>query len=259
MTIKAHYQEIIRDIMRENGVPPLYQPGYVVPQDAGLNEVLQYTDFYVGQGNDTQPNAQQHYRYRRYQELLSTVEPSGQREALVDLGCGAGLFSWVFLDWATQKGVALDDVDLYGLDHSLAMICLAREIRARLVHHIPTYPELHYSRELKGLLRKLRDNHQRGTDYTITFGHVLAQAHTSDDVDVFVRAIVCILGLMDAGTNCMMLAVDARSASIPFAEGWSALLQGLESASIRYEEQEVRRTPINDSERAKVVWLCRVG
>ena len=259
MTIRARYQGIIRDIMRDNDVSLLYQPGYVVPQDAGLNEVLQYTDFYVGQGNDTQPNAQQHYRYRRYQELLSTVEPSGQREALVDLGCGAGLFSWVFLDWATQKGVALDDVDLYGLDRSLAMICLAREIRARLVHHILRYPELHYSRELKGLLRKLRDNHQRRTDYTITFGHVLAQAHTPDDVSAFVRAIVNILKLMGGGSNCKILAVDARSASISFAAGWSALLHSLESANIRYEEQEVRTTPINDNECAKVALLCQGG
>ena len=89
MTIKAHYQEIIRDIMRETGVPPLDQPGYMVYRDAGLGEALQYTDYYVGKGNDSQQNAQQHYRYRRYRELLNRVGPSGRREAHVDLGCGA--------------------------------------------------------------------------------------------------------------------------------------------------------------------------
>ena len=242
--------------MRENDVGPLYQPGHVVSKDAGFKEVLQYTDFYVGKGNDTQPNAQPHYRYRRYQELLSCVEPSGQREAHVDLGCGSGLFSWVFIDWATEKGFELEHVDLYGLDHSLAMICLAREIRTRLLQHIPSYPELHYSHKLKRLLRRLRDNHQRGTDYTITFGHVLAQSHAADDVNGFARVIVDILKLTDARSNCMMLAVDARSAGVPFTEGWSSLLESLETAKIEYDEQEVPTTVINDGECAKMASLC---
>lgn len=94
MKIKDRYQEIIRDIMAEYAIRPTSQPGHVVQKDAGFREVLQHTEHYVGGGNDTQP----HYRYLRYRELLNDLEPSGRREAHVDIGCGAGLFSWTFLD-----------------------------------------------------------------------------------------------------------------------------------------------------------------
>ena len=251
MRIKPRYQRIIRDIMKEYDVGLSSQPGHVVQKDAGFRKVLQYTEHYVGGGNDTQP----HYRYRRYRELLNSLQPSGRREAHVDIGCGAGLFSWTFLDWATAKGVDHDQVDLYGLDHSPAMICLAQEIRTRLMLDIPEYPELHYSHKVKPLLSELTANHQQGTDYTITFGHVLAQAHAPADVKVFTRVILDILKLIDDGSNCFVVAVDALSASIPFAEGWCSLITSLESANIRHKRHEVTRTSINDCSRARVVSL----
>ena len=251
MRIKPRYQCIIRDILKEYDVGPSSQPGHVVQKDAGFREVLQHTEHYVGGGNDTKP----HYRYNRYRELLDDLEPSGRREAHVDIGCGAGLVSWTFLDWATAKGVDHGQVDLYGLDHSPAMIRLAQEIRTKLMPDMPKYPELHYSHKVKPLLRELTGNHQQGTDYSITFGHVLAQAHAPADIKIFTRVILDILKLTDDGSNCFVVAVDARSASIPFAEGWCSLMTSLESANIRYKRHEVTRTSINDCSRAKVASL----
>ena len=256
MRIKVLYKRVIRDIMKDHGISPSYR-GHVVAKDATFEHVVQYTDHYVGTGNDQQPNARPDYRYRRYHELLSYIEPCGRRAAHVDLGCGAGLFSWVFLDWATDKDVDPEHIDLYGLDRSSAMICLAQEIRARLMCHISSYPEVRYSHKVKRLLRKLKDGHQKRTDYTVTFGHVLAQAHSPNDVRAFTRVIVRILKLMDSRSNCKMLAVDARNdgARAAFNEGWRSLLKSLESANIGYAEQPVSKTFINDDGCARIASL----
>ena len=254
MRIQTLYKSIIRDIMKDHEIRPT-SPGHLVGKKAGFDEVVQHTDHYIGMGNDEQTNARPDYRYRRYEELLSTLKPPARREAHVDLGCGAGLFSWVFLDWAAAKRLDRGNVELYGLDHCPAMIRLAREIRARLVPRIPNYPELRYCDNATALLQSLTENHRRDTDYTITFGHVLAQAHTPDSIDAFTRVIVHILKLIDAQSSCMVLAVDARNADIPFAEGWSSLLKSLDNASIGFEQDEVRKTPINDSRCARIASL----
>ena len=166
-----------------------------------------------------------------------------------------GCFLGPFLDWATTNGVDHGEVDLYGFDHSPAMIYLAKEIRARLIQDIPDYPELHYGRDLDLLLQELKNNYRESSDYTITFGHVLAQAHAPADIKAFTRVILDILKLMDDGSNCFVVAVDARGASIPFAEGWCSLMMSLEGANIRYKRHEVKRTSINDCGRARVASL----
>ena len=254
MRIKALYQHVIRDIMEDHDISPSSR-GYLVTKTAGFDEVLQHTDYYIGMGNDEQPNARPDYRYRRYIELLDTLKPSARREAHVDLGCGAGLFSWVFLDWAAANRLDHGNVELYGLDHCPAMIGLAQEIRARLRPHIPNYPELRYCDNASALLQALTENHRKDTDYTITFGHVLAQAHTPDSIDAFTRVIAHILKLIDAQPSCMVLAVDARNAGEAFGEGWSSLLKSLDNASIRYEQDEVRETLINDNRCARIASL----
>ena len=239
--------------MKEYDVSLSSRPRHVVQKDAGFREVLQHTEHYVGGGNDTQP----HYRYRRYLELLQRFKASGRRKANVDIGCGAGLFSWVFLDWATAAGVGLERLDLYGFDHSPSMICLAQEIRARLLPDMPGYPELNYSHDLGLLLQKLKNNHREGTNYVITLGHVLAQTQTNAPADIksFAQVIVHILKLMNGRSDCYLIAVDARGASIPFAEGWCSLITSLESANIRHKQHEVARTSINNCSRARVASL----
>ena len=165
MRIMGRYQRTMRDLMKEYGISPVTpdspRPAHVVPKDAGFAQVLRHTDYYVGRGNDNKTDATRHYRYRRYMEVLRRVEASKGRIAHVDIGCGAGLFSWVFLDRANAKRFPLGCVELYGLDHSPAMVRLAQELRNRLMKYIPDYPELHYCSDPELLLRKLTDNHVR--------------------------------------------------------------------------------------------------
>ena len=261
MRIKKHYQRIIRDLMKERDISPISpdwpRPKYVVRKNAGYTEVVRHTDSYIGEGNDARTDAMLHYRYRRYMEVLQRLKASKRRRAHVDIGCGAGLFSWVFLDWATSRRVPFNRVELYGLDHNTAMICLAQELRTKLIQYIPNYPELHYCYELESLLDELTENHRKDTDYTITFGHVLVQARTPRDIDTFTQIIAHILNLMDAQSNCVMMAVDARKQPTDFDAGWSALLSSLGRANIWIEEKPVKETAINDSTRSKIATLIR--
>ncbi len=70
MRVKAHYRRVICEVMAEYGIyPPLSSPNHVVPQNATFAQVVRYTDFYIGMGNNY-PNAQPHYRYNRYLGIL---------------------------------------------------------------------------------------------------------------------------------------------------------------------------------------------
>lgn len=239
MLVKPHYRRVIREIMAECDIAqPVVQPDYRVRRDATFEEVVQYTDAYVGNSNALFfPNARRHYRYNLYLEELRDLEASGRREAHVDIGCGAGPFSWAFLDWVTEQDVGLDRIDLYGLDHSPAMIQLAKVVRDKLKQQIPDYPDLHYTYDDDALLIELMKNHREGTDYVITFGHVLAQAHSSPDIHDFTRIIVDIRNnLMDSPSECYLVGVDARSGFTAFVTGWGLLLNSLESTGIRHEQ-----------------------
>ena len=230
MLVKDHYRCIIREIMAECGIDsPSWSPNYVINQDATFSRVVQYTHWYVDKGD-----SQEHYRYCRYLRILRYLTHSERRIAHVDIGCGAGVFSWAFVDWATEKGIGYDRVGLYGFDHSQAMIQLAGTVRDKLTQHISRYPELRYSHDIDALLYELKGNHRKRMDYTITFGHVLAQAHTPSNIQRFVQIIVYIRNkLMDAKSECHLAAVDSHSGYIAFAEGWDSLLENLERAGIK--------------------------
>lgn len=227
------------------------QPGYEIPTNATFAQVLRYTDWYLRRGN-----SQPHYRYRRYQEVLGGLKPSGRRVAHVDIGCGAGLFSWVFLDWAKENNLAYDRIDLYGLDHSPAMIQLAQQMRVELMTHIADYPQLHYSNNINTMLQELTRHHQPATDYTVTFGHVLVQA-PHGAIPGFARVIVHILELLDDQSSCAMLAVDARRAGIQFGQKWELLVNQLAGLGIQSKLETARRTIINNSNDAKIAWVSR--
>ena len=158
--------------MSEYRVEPGYAP-YVVPADATFACVLRYTDRYVGQWHDDQPGNSPHYRYNHYKNMLNNLPFSEKRLAQIDIGCGAGLFSWVLLDWFTKHGVGHDQVNLYGFDHSQAMIKLAGMVRDELAQNMVDYPDLHYFCDIEALLDQLADNRFENRDYIITFGHVL--------------------------------------------------------------------------------------
>ena len=249
--IRDRYRGVLDQIMAQQRIPHTQRrPPEAVPANASFAEVVQNTDWFCWQGDRP---LQQPYRYRRYREVLGHRTPSGRRGAHVDIGCGAGLFSWVFLDWDGENNLPYDRIDLYGLDHSSAMIRLAQRMRRGLMRHIPKYPELRYTHRVDALLRDLSQHHSTGTDYTITFGHVLVQA--SEAIPDFARVVAHVVGLLDAQSNCVVLAVDAQRASDPFAQQWDALLARLSKLGIQHQQQRVRQTWINDDRRAKIAWL----
>ena len=233
MLVKDHYRQVIQDIMKANGIPaPSFPPNHVIPSNATLRQVVRYTHWYLDKGD-----SQEHYRYSRYLRMLLHLTASKGQIAHVDVGSGAGVFSWVFLDWAIWRRIKLERVDLYGLDHCPAMIQLAKMVSNKLKQQIPNYPDLSYSHDVDALLSYLMKNHREGTDYVITFGHVLAQAHSCIDIRNFTRVIAYIRNnLMDSQSECYLVAVDARSGFIAFVTGWSLLLKSLESTGIRHEQ-----------------------
>ena len=251
MRLQDHYQEVLSEIVDEQNIQRVRRPNHKVSANAGRIEVIQHTEWYVGGSGDSQP----HYRYRRYREVMGRLAPGDGRKALVDLGCGAGLFSWAFLDWASERGMSYERLDLYGLDHCPAMLQLAQEIRSRLLRYLPNYPALHYGGDVDALCNQLTGNHIEGTDYTITLGHVLVQAHAPDEIKSFTQVINHIMGLIGPGRNCTLVAVDANRERIAFAEGWEALLSSLERVNVHHEELPISPTAINDNGRAKLAWL----
>ena len=245
--LQDYYQRVLNEIVDEYRIQRVESPGHVVPANAGWVEVVQHIERFVGGSGDSMP----HYRYRRYSEVIGDLTPGQGREALVDLGCGCGLFSWVFLDWATRQGVGYDRLDLYGFDHSPAMLRLALEARQRLLLYAPNFPVFHCSGDVDGLCDQLAEHHEVNTEYTIALGHVLVQAHTPDAIRNFTRVIAYVMGLIEPGSNCVLVAVDADRRRATFAEGWAALLGNLETLNIVHEEAPVGSTAINDSGRAK--------
>ena len=215
MPIKDMYQGIIRDIMAEHGVEPVASPGYVVMENTGFADAIQYTNWYVAGGGDSVP----HYRYKRYmsklQSHLQNMPVPANRLAHVDIGCGAGLFSWVFLDWAAQQNIEYGRVSLYGIDHCQAMIDIAEIVRTKLLARIANYPHLHYFRDVNDLITQLTSNHQVGTIYIVTFGHVLIQANTPENIRNFARIIAHIVKPNGLRARCQLVIVDAFSGSRP--------------------------------------------
>ena len=255
MLVKDHYQGVIREIMQEHCISRLSpKPSHVLPKDVCFREVVQYTDSYVGEGVDDQP----HYRYRRYSEMLRHVKMSNSRKAHIDIGCGAGEFSWALVDYAIETGAGLDSLEMYGFDHNPEMISLAQDIGGRLKLLVPDYPDFHYYYDLESFWRETRVSHREGSDYIITFGHVLAQANYPDAMAAFTQIIIHVGKMMDTQSDCTLVAVDAKGWSLDFQRGWDSLRDRLQIARIGLEEIEVPKTPINDSGRAKIA-MMRLG
>ena len=251
--LKCHYQRVLQRIANDHNLAHSHKPSHLVPATADWEMVVKHTHWYIGGSADQRP----HYRYNRYAEVLEKYEPGGGPEAHVDLGCGADLFSWVFLDWATQNRLNPNSLALYGLDHSVAMLRLAQETRRHLLQHVPNYPELHYSVDVNALCNTLSVNHRPDTGYTITMGHVLVQAQSAADIQTYTRLISHVVSLLEPEGDCALVAVDAARQRNIFALGWSMLLESLTIAGVMHEEFPVPSSHINDNNRAKRVWLVR--
>lgn len=236
MSVKQHYHQAVYNIMETWGIPR-GKVHYVLPANATFADAVQYTEYHVGYQSREEEygswRVDSHYRYNSYRPVLNHRLASERRQAHVDIGCGAGVFSWAFLDWAVSNGIAYNRVDLYGFDRCQAMIDLAGAMRGEMVQVITNYPELWYSYNVNTILGQLSNNHHKGTDYTITFGHVLVQSHNPVDIQIFTQIIKHIIGLMDQQSNCVLIAVDANGQSGTFAVAWDKLDANLQLAGIR--------------------------
>ncbi len=252
MSVKDHYQGVIREIMKELCISRSSQMrSHVLPKDACFREVVQYTDSFVGEGIDGHP----HYRYRRYSEVLRQLKIRSRHNVHIDVGCGAGEFSWALVDWAKEAGTGVNNLEMYGFDHNPEVIRLATDIKRRLSKVILDYPDLHYCYDLQSLWRATRRHRPEGSDYIVTFGHVLAQSNYSDAIRAYTQIIIHTSKMMDIKSNCTVVAVDAKNWSMDFQRGWDLLRESLQIAKIELEDVEVATTPINDSKRAKIALM----
>lgn len=244
--IRSHYRGAMREIMSDYEIgEPLQRPSHEVLAYTDFREVVQNTAWYVvGVDEDeiqstTPLYRHPHYRYDRYIEALRDLDPlrpnkhiGTGRVAHIDIGCGSGLFSWAFLDWATENGIEYERIKLYGYDHNSEMIHLAAEVRERLMQTIPDYPGLHYDYDLDTFRHRLLMTHNPNTHYIVTFGYVLAQTFVGSrsSIEDFARIIGVIFGLPSSVSMCEMLSVDAtgRQNQRNSVEGWNLLLENLQ-------------------------------
>ena len=180
---------------------------------------------------------------------------SNRHKVHIDIGCGAGEFSWALVDWANETGAGLANLEMHGFDHNPEIIRLAQDIQDRLSQLIPDYPDLHYCYDLQSFWRETRASRREGSDYIITFGHVLAQANYPDAMKTYTQIIIHISKMMDTKSDCILIAVDAKKWSMDFQRGWDSLRDRLQIAKIELEEVKVPITPINDSKRAKMALM----
>ena len=227
MSIKEAYVPAIREVMADRGVEGAETwPPYDVSPDASLADVLQYTDWYVAQGS------QEHYRFGRYYDAIekSPLDPA-DKWAHIDVGCGAGVFSWAFLDWAAERGIERSGITLYGYDACPEMVRLSWMLRAKLSRAVPGYPDLRYASDSDVFIRKLEAS-RIDANCLITFGYVLAGNHSDDDIGVFQRIATTAVDMALPGRSVYLLASDATSGRHlgQFGEGWRKLLSALQAA-----------------------------
>ena len=234
--VKDHYHQGIYDIMRKRKIRASKRC-HNIAANAGLAEVVQYTEWHVGYKSREQEfrgrYTNRHYRYERYQPVMNRRGPSDRRQVHIDVGCGAGVFSWAFLDWATSRNIGYDRIELYGLDRSKAMLDLARMLKNEMSHNIPNYPDLHYYSDIDDLLYDLNLQEGHDKDYTITFGHVLVQAHGPEDIEGFARIISNVVDLTGPESKCVLAAVDALNQAGEFSIGWNALMDNVKSFGVK--------------------------
>lgn len=234
MRIRNLYVRAIRRIMVKCGIEGAKgPPSPAVRPNASFADVLLYTDWYATKRG----NEEEHYRFDRYYKVINeSLKPKSARSrwAHIDVGCGAGLFSWAFLDWAARRGIEYSNITLHGYDACPQMIRLAKMIRMKLRRNVPGYPLLHYHHNRSSFIRKLA-NSQIDSDCLITFGYVLAGNHTENDIRAFHRVVLAALGAVQGKRKVYLLASDARSiwGASQSDEGWDKLLAALRSSGVK--------------------------
>lgn len=231
MRIRDMYMRVIRRIMAKYGIARAeVPPRWSVLPNASFADVLRYTDWYATKSD---------YRFGRYYSAIGEALGSRAKKwAHIDVGCGAGVFSWAFLDWAAMRGIDFSSVTLYGYDACPQMIRLARMIRGKLKRNIHGYPDLHYHSDMASFVRKLARS-RIDADCLITFGYVLAGNHNEKDIRAFQRIILALLNAVPKGKNIYLLASDTSYSTSE--EGWKKLLAALRASGVKSRRSRLIR------------------
>ncbi len=229
MRVIECYQLALECVLSKLNISPLsvWRPNYRISEQATLKGAVRYTYWYSHRG-DTEPN----YRFRRYVDALCKLGCENNYLSHIDIGCGAGPFSWAFLDWAAAKGIERRQVKLFGLDRCPAMIQAANLVRDEIAGSIPDYPSLHYYHDTKSFQSAIRIDHRPDADSIITLGHVLVQSKSPADIQNFTQIISVVRKTTHPARRCYLVAVDALKQSNDLQLGWNLLLKSLEDSNI---------------------------
>lgn len=254
MSIREAYVPAIREVMADRGVEGAETwPPYDVSPDASLADVLQYTDWYATERG----NEEEHYRFGRYYNAIGkSLRGPGDKWAHIDVGCGAGLFWWAFLDWAAMRGIERSCITLYGYDACPSMVRLAWMLWYRLRGAAPDHPKFRYYHAIDAFIRKLAGA-RIDANCLITFGYVLAGNHSDDDIGVFQRIATTAVNSVLHGRSVYLLASDATSDKHlgQFEEGWEKLLSALQSVGV--QGQPLSPLPVTGYSGDRCVLLSR--
>ena len=226
-----HACRIIDEIMTTHGIPVDRHASYEIRADSTFTEVVQYTRRFC-------VPIYRYSRYKRILELVTHLISPNRHIAHLDIGCGPGLFTWAVLDWAVEKGIGNDRIDLCGYDRSEEMITLATLMSDRLSSLAIDSPSAQYHYDSTVLLQELTTNSHQDTDYLITLGYVLAGNHTDSDLDRFAQIIKHISDTKSNDAFCLLVASDAIYKR-NIKAGWEKLMQVLQEQGIAYEEVPV--------------------
>lgn len=231
MWIEECYQKALREIKCQyikRGCNHEADYGYKIPSDISLQGAIEYTSRY-----------DQPYRYKRYHEALAEVlqekllfSPASRRIVNLDLGCGAGLFSWVVRDYMLEKyGKNDSDIRLIGYDRAKNMIRLATLFRK----HLPMRINFTGYSKIGKVKKVLSREDFSDCDVIVTFGHVLVQTKGKHNA---VSHFCNIIYSLFPANCCVLVAVDAITRAWAFDDAWKDLRVALEEAGINMESEK---------------------
>lgn len=231
MWIADCYQKTLREIKCQyikGGCNHEADYGYKIPLDISLEGAIKYTGRY-----------DESYRYERYHKALgkmleekSLFSPANRRVVNLDLGCGAGFFSWIVRDYMLEKyGKNDGDIRLIGYDRAESMIRLAALFRK----HLPMGINFTGYSKIGKIKKVLSGEDFSDCDVIVTLGHVLIQ---TKDNDAAIRGFCNIIRSLFPANCCVLVAVDAITRAWAFHDAWKNFRAALEEAGVNMESEK---------------------
>lgn len=216
--IRDKYVDAIEGIAQREKVKPLGFVAHKIGAEATRRQCLKYALRHVVR------HRQQHYRYDLYRAALdralyrAAVYKHSDRLLLhLDMGCGPGLFTWVVSDIPRLRDV---NVERYGYDHCREMVRLASDVWSE----VGDAGGCSWHHDIGDLLAAALAGGPRYSGLLVTFGHVLAQTHASEDA---INQFATVISHMTS-EDSLVVAVDAKGASQDFRAGCESLIGAME-------------------------------